>query len=51
MLDEWQTVERELGVRFPTDYRDFVLNYGSGQLARFYEVWNPFSGAAYIKHV
>lgn len=50
-LDEWRAVERELGVTLPSDFREFVLAYGTGLLGRFYAVWNPFTGAEFTDHV
>jgi hypothetical protein len=49
--DEWRAVERELGLTFPADYRDFVSAYGTGMFATEYEVYNPFGGAEYLDHV
>lgn len=50
-LTDWQAVEEELGITFPRDYREFVFAYGSGYLGQFYQVWNPFRGAAFVRHV
>jgi hypothetical protein len=47
-LADWQAVERELGLTLPSDYRDFVFTYGTGDLARFYRVWNPFQGSEFV---
>ena len=48
---DWQVVERELGIVLPSDYRDFILSYGTGQLANLYSVWNPFRGSEFIEQV
>ena len=48
---KWGAVERELGVAFPSDYRQFLRVYGTGYLGRFYSVWNPFGGAEFADHV
>jgi hypothetical protein len=48
---EWQAVEDALGVRFPSDYREFVFTYGTGQIGGGYSVWNPFEGNKYVEHV
>src|SRR5262249_22550832 len=32
-----------LGLQFPDDFRDFIFAYGSGALADFFYVFNPFS--------
>jgi SMI1-KNR4 cell-wall len=50
-LDEWRAVERELGVTLPLDFREFVFTYGTGQLGRFYSVWNPFWGSEFVQQV
>ena len=39
---EWVRTERELGIRLPTDFHDFIKSYGSGLLGNFYWVWNPY---------
>jgi hypothetical protein len=45
--DEWEVVERALGLGLPSDYRDFVFTYGSGLFARFYRIYNPFAVSKY----
>lgn len=35
--------EIEPGLCFPSDYVDFINNYGSGRLADFLVIFNPFS--------
>jgi hypothetical protein len=44
-LEQWQTVEQKLGLSLPSDYRDFVLTYGTRSFARFYTIYNPFSSS------
>jgi hypothetical protein len=39
----WSQVEGRLGVSFPQDYRDFIDRYGSGKVADFLWIFNPFS--------
>ncbi len=41
-LPDWTSVESELGIELPEDYKHFVLAYGSGLLANFFRVFNPF---------
>jgi len=43
--EELRLVERELGVKFPQDYREFVHAYGSGSIEDFIRVLNPFSAS------
>jgi hypothetical protein len=50
-LAEWQAIEQVLGVTFPSDFREFVFAYGSGQLGQFYWVWNPFWGPEFLREV
>jgi hypothetical protein len=42
-LTGWPAVEQKLGTPLPTDYRDFILTYGTGLFASFYLIYNPFS--------
>ena len=46
-MEQWRSVERELGTPLPSDYREFVFNYGSGLFAQFYRVYNPFAKSEY----
>jgi SMI1-KNR4 cell-wall len=46
-IEEWQAVERQLGLVLPSDYRGFVFTYGSGLFAGFYRVYNPFAASKY----
>jgi hypothetical protein len=46
-FQQWQAVEHELGLVLPTDYREFVVTYGSGLFAQFYRVYNPFAASKY----
>lgn len=39
----WNKIEKKLGVPLPSDYRDFVVTYGTGTLGRFVIVCNAFS--------
>jgi len=47
-LAEWPAVEQKLGLALPTDYRDFILTYGTGQFANFYMAFNPFSVSKWV---
>ena len=42
---DWPGVERGIGTKLPTDYRQFIEAYGSGQFGKFYWVYNPFTSA------
>ena len=42
--DQWQDVERALGTALPTDYKQFVNAYGSGEFNDLFWIYNPFSG-------
>jgi hypothetical protein len=44
----WTAIEAQLGVSLPPDYRDYVEIYGSGLLANFIRVFNPFSASEYL---
>ena len=44
----WPTIEEELGAGLPKDYKSFIENYGSGRIAGFIWVWNPFSTNEYL---
>lgn len=41
--DDWSTIEGELGTELPTDYKWFVETYGTGKIANFVMIWNPFT--------
>jgi hypothetical protein len=40
---DWVTCERELQLRLPEDYKDFISIYGSGTLCNLFEISSPFS--------
>lgn len=42
-LQQWQTLEFEYNIVFPVDYKVFISKYGTGVLAEFFCIWNPFS--------
>jgi hypothetical protein len=39
----WTDVESKLGLPLPSDFKEYVTNYGSGLLGKFIVVANPFS--------
>lgn len=41
--DEWIALEARFGFAFPEDFKDFIQIYGSGNVANFLWVFNPFS--------
>jgi hypothetical protein len=50
-LQQWQAVERQLGLVLPTDYREFIFSYGTGLFADFYRIYNPFAVSAYTAFI
>jgi len=40
--DRWDAVEKVLGFVLPADYKEFTYIYGTGQIAGFMVVLNPF---------
>ena len=40
---QWTAIEKDLGTQLPEDYKSFIDQYGSGEFAGFYVVYNPFS--------
>jgi hypothetical protein len=42
-MASWRNIEKNLGLVFPDDYREFVFTYGSGNLGRMFLIYNPFS--------
>ena len=45
---EWPSFEKQLGTKLPSDYREFVLHYGTGLFAGLYLVYNPFAKSPYM---
>ncbi|WP_081651639.1 SMI1/KNR4 family protein [Cupriavidus sp. WS] len=41
--DDWSALEARLGIVFPQDYKQFIQEYGSGRIANFLWILNPFS--------
>ena len=40
---DWDAVERDLGVEFPTGYKQFISTYGTGSIGEFLWIFNPSS--------
>jgi hypothetical protein len=40
---DWETVERQLGVSLPEDYKQFIEVYGSGDIGGNLSIYNPFA--------
>jgi hypothetical protein len=40
---DWAACEREMGLRLPEDYKEFISAYGGGTLCRLFEISSPFS--------
>lgn len=36
----WEEVEEDLGCVLPADYKEFIDQYGSGQICEWIDVWN-----------
>jgi hypothetical protein len=41
-LKQWKNIEKEIGIDFPEDYREFIFLYGTGNFANFFGIMNPF---------
>jgi len=39
----WKKIEKEVGVRLPNDYKEYVQAYGTGTICEFLIISNPFS--------
>ena len=39
----WATYEKQLAVKLPSDYKEFIENYGTGCISMFLWIFNPFS--------
>ena len=49
--DAWPAIERQLGLRLPSDYKALISTYGSGAIADFINVFNPFSENPHVRLV
>jgi hypothetical protein len=50
-IADWAAIEEEVGAKLPADYKDCVREYGSGVLADFIRIFNPFSASEYTNLV
>lgn len=41
--EEWDEIELKLGIKLPTDYKQFINRYGVGSINDFLWVLNPFT--------
>lgn len=39
----WSNMEEKIGISLPTNYKNYISTYGSGQIGRFLWIYNPFS--------
>jgi hypothetical protein len=39
---DWSEVEREMGLVFPNDYKEFIANYGAGAFCSYLLIHSPF---------
>jgi SMI1-KNR4 cell-wall len=42
-LDDWPSIEKDLGTPLPSDYKEFIEKYGSGRIDDFLAIFNPLS--------
>jgi hypothetical protein len=47
-LSDWLELEDALGCSLPDDYRRFIEVYGTGRIAEFLSIFNPFSAHRYL---
>ncbi|OKL42763.1 SMI1/KNR4 family protein [Pseudovibrio exalbescens] len=40
---DWDAIERDFGIEFPTGYKKFVSTYGTGSIGGFLWIFNPRS--------
>ena len=45
---DWKSIEDQLRLVLPSDYKQHVETYGSGLLCHFIRVFNPFSSSPYL---
>jgi len=45
---KWSSFEKKLGTKLPSDYREFVMHYGTGLFAGLYMIYNPYSKSKYL---
>jgi len=42
-VGDWANVERECGITFPKDFKEFIEAYGAGWINEFFYVMSPFA--------
>lgn len=42
-ISKWKEAEKELGSKFPSDYKEFISTYGTGGVCGFLWIYSPFS--------
>ncbi|MDM5247652.1 MULTISPECIES: SMI1/KNR4 family protein [unclassified Lysinibacillus] len=42
-IAKWKEAEKELGTKFPSDYKEFISIYGTGGVCGFLWIYSPFS--------
>lgn len=47
--DDWPSVERELGIGLPSDYKAFLATYGSGEINGLIDVASPSFGMIRVR--
>ncbi len=40
---DWASIEQQVGLPLPTDYKEFIATYGTGSICGFLWVFNPFT--------
>jgi hypothetical protein len=43
---EWRRLEMEIGLVYPSDFKELIFKYGSGRFKNFFAVVNPFHFAS-----
>ncbi|URZ02827.1 SMI1/KNR4 family protein [Clostridium felsineum] len=46
--DEWNAIETQVGIRLPSDYKDFINEYGTGSINEFMWILTPFDEDEYV---
>lgn len=47
----WADYEKKIGTALPSDYKQFIDTYGSGDFAQFYSIFNPFESEAVLSQM
>ncbi|GAA2932848.1 Lsr2 family DNA-binding protein [Streptomyces enissocaesilis] len=45
---EWRSVEAQLGIQLPTDYKELATAYGPGRFADFIHIYHPHGYTPYV---